>query len=59
VRAGFVPHVRRELIASMKPLTLVAMACLQRWYATTRVWVNRPDNSCIMAEIVFNDRLLT
>jgi hypothetical protein len=28
------------------------------WYATGRVWVNRSDNSCIMADC-FNDKLLT
>ena len=30
----------------------------QNWYATGRVWVDRSDNSCIMADC-FNDRLLT
>jgi hypothetical protein len=30
----------------------------QNWYATGRVWINRPDNSCIMADY-FKDRLLT
>ena len=28
------------------------------WYAIGRVWVNRSDNSCIMADC-FNDKLLT
>ena len=28
------------------------------WYATRRVWVDRSDNSCLMADS-FNDKLLT
>ena len=30
----------------------------QNWYATGRVWVDRSDNSTIMADC-FNDQLLT